>query len=1293
MAFALDTVKKVFDPGEREVARLRRRVAEVNAHEPAMQALSDEQLGAKTVEFRERLAKDETLDELLPEAFAACREAARRVLGERHYDVQLIGGMALHEGRIAEMRTGEGKTLTATLPLYLNALPGRGAHLVSTNDFLVRWQAQWMGQIFELLGMTVGYIQHAMTDAERRAMYLRDITYVENSELGFDYLRDNMAVNPAHLCQRELYYAIVDEADSILIDEARTPLIISGATEQEGQNYRRADEITRKLLRANNDLDEENQLYNWDKKDHQAALTEAGQEYVEKELHLEGSLVDPENVEIAQLIDNALKAHKLYEKDVQYIVQNGEVVIVDEFTGHLQPGRRYSDGLHQAIEAKEKVYAPRVRQTVATITYQNFFRMYHKLAGMTGTAKSEENEFTKIYGCRVLTIPTNRPIVRKDHPDTVFKTEEAKYRGIINEIISCHVREQPVLVGTRSVEVSEHLAGRLAQDWLQAHVLTQILLYKVLDAGKSLDREQKDQFLAALRQPMERLVEQARFLRRRAASGPPTKGKRRRNRGEEETIEVTLGDIVAHFGIPESIPDPSNLEYLLHALHVVDEGTDAEARQRCLDRFTAMVTEGMRPGDENHESQLNVLNAKRHEAEGTIIARAGEAGMVTIATNMAGRGVDIVLGGRNPEKGKSVFPERYEHVKSVGGLHVIGSERHESRRIDDQLRGRSGRQGDPGSTRFYVSLQDELMQLFGPDRFSFAMNSWPEEEAIEARLVSRAIERAQEKVETRNFGYRKHTLDYDDVMNQQRSVIYAQRRRVLNGENVQQVILRMIDQTAENYLNQRANPARSHDEWQLEELYRDLVRVFSTPPEDEGKQHSRRRQGGSGIAIALADRDLRVMAETGEDVADYLRQAALPHGSLRRNVDQETARTMLQDEVRKAVGEAMAEYCPADQPVAEWRTGDLVRVLEEKYEGIADDLGREGLLAIPGPDLHAEVRDMVRDVYINRERARIDLEIEKATRHFAAIAAPDDNDVLQLLEYLDYHLHDLVDRMAVDALEAAEDPVELATRQTVLVTNLMLDRQERDRKNKDAAPMPRVEEEQARQFIGELAAEHLAEKTPDLVQFLQELRKTYGTAPVALAHGRLKDLSRRSAGFQPTGGMAGETASQQDAGAPTAGAPTADLAQQLRALVREEPAEDENPIGLKDFRGMERYWLLSSVDKAWMAHLLNMDELRDGIHLRGHAQRDPLIEYQKEASELFDHLMAIIAQRTTQKAFSGTEAAEMDGFMLRGLQTQTAELPDTGPVRTVSRGEEKIPRNAPCPCGSGKKYKVCCMKD
>ncbi|MHB8997786.1 MAG: preprotein translocase subunit SecA [Armatimonadota bacterium] len=1267
MAFALDSLKRVVDPNEREIARMRKRVVQINALEPEIQALTDEQLGAKTAEFRQRLAQGETVDDLLPEAFAVVREAARRVLGERHYDVQLIGGMILHEGKIAEMRTGEGKTLTATLPMYLNALPAKGVHVITTNDFLVRWQAEWMGQVFALLGMSVGYIQHAMPDAERRSMYLRDITYVENSELGFDYLRDNMAVHPSRLCLRnELHYAIVDEADSILIDEARTPLIISGETEEESQNYRRADDITRKLLRASKEDDDP--LYTWDKKDNQASLTEAGQNYVEKELHLEGSLVDPENIEIAQLVENSLKAHKLYEKDVKYVVMDGEVVIVDEFTGHLQPGRRYSDGLHQAIEAKERVFTPRVRQTVATITYQNFFRLYSKLAGMTGTAKSEEQEFTKIYGCRVVICPTNKPVIRKDHADTVFKTEEAKFRGMLNEIISCHVREQPVLVGTRSVEVSEHLAGRLRQDWVQAHVLVQVLLGHVHATGKELGRDEKDAFLAALRQPTETLVDQARYLKRRAGNAPIPKQKKRRKGDEEEKIEVTLGDIVAHFGLPEEITDQKHLDYYLQMLNIIDDKTPADTRQRYEERLAKLVTNGMRPGDEDHESQLNVLNAKRHEAEGTIIARAGEAGMVTIATNMAGRGVDIILGGRNPEKGTNIFPERYEYVKARGGLHVIGSERHESRRIDDQLRGRAGRQGDPGSSRFYVSLQDELMQLFGPDRFSFAMNNWPEEEAIEARLISRAIERAQEKVELRNFGYRKNTLEYDDVMNQQRTVIYSQRRRVLNGENVQAVILRMIDDTAARYLEESANKIHQPSEWEYDQLYKDLVRIFSTPPEDEGKQARGKKRGGSGIAVALAERDLLAMADGGEDVAAYLREHAFPFGTLRRNVDHDTAENMLRDEIAKTVDEVLADFCPQDRPVDEWRMGDVVRVLEERYEGIADVLGHEGLLAIPADALHDEIRRMVHDVYIGRERIKIDLEIEKAVRHYAPAERPVDQiNYLELLEYLEYYLHDFAPRLAVDALQATDSELATFTADHLLsLHDQIVARQlEKSNNREEEARGLALSQEQLRPAIAELATAHLSIPKPAPVEFVKALAMQYPVGVLGLAAERLRQL----AGPQ--------------------------LNTRLRDAIREEPEEGESPIGLKEFRGMERYWLLSSVDKAWIHHLLNMDELRDGIHLRSHAQRDPLIEYQREASDLFEQLMLIISQRTTQKAFSGTEAAEMDGFLLRGLQTQSSDMPTAGPTRTgtVQNNEPKIRRNDPCPCGSGKKYKVCCMKD
>lgn len=1271
MVAPLAAVRNIVDPNAREIARYRRRAAEITALEPQMQALSDEELAAKTVEFRQRLARGEDLEDMLHETFAVCREAARRVLGERHYDVQLIGGMILHDGKIAEMKTGEGKTLTATLALYANALPGRGVHLVTTNDFLVRWQAQWMGQIFEFLGLTVGYIQHSMSDSERRAMYARDITYVENSELGFDYLRDNMTVNPAHLRQRELYYAIVDEADSILIDEARTPLIISGETEQEAQNYRRADDLVRKLLRAHT---EDEPLYTWDKKDHQAALTEAGQEFVERELHLEGSLVDPENIEIAQLVDNALKAHKLYDRDDEYVVMNGEVVIVDEFTGHLQPGRRYSDGLHQAIEAKERVFAPRVRQTVASITYQNFFKLYKKLAGMTGTAKTEEQEFTKTYGCRVTQVPTNRPVIRKDYPDTVFKTAEAKYRGIINEIINCHLRDQPVLVGTRSVEVSEHLAMRLEHTWLQTHILVQILLHRIHRGAKELSKDDRENYLRTLRQPIAQLVDQARHLKRRSAAAPAPKG-RRRGKGSDDQPQATLGDIVAALGVPEDLQDPANLDAFLEIIGLADNSDSGATNEVLRQRLAALIADGLRPGDENHDSKLNVLNAKRHEQEGMIIARAGEPGMVTIATNMAGRGVDIILGGRNPAKGQNFFPERYEYVKKCGGLHVIGTERHESRRIDDQLRGRSGRQGDPGSSRFFVSLEDELMQLFGPDRFGAFLNSWPEEEAIETRMVSRAIERAQEKVETRNFGIRKHTLEYDNVMNRQRSVIYAQRRRVLDGENVQSVILRMIDTTAENILETYASQVRNPDDWDLDGLYRELVRVFSTPPEDEAKRKVRRRSSGSGIAVALAVRDLEAMAQADEDLAAYLREKTIPHGTLRRNVDQETAREMLQDEVKRTVAKLLAEHCPADQAKNTWRLADLVRSLDDEYEGVAHDLGHEGLLAIPRPDLHDEVRRLVREVYVGRERLRIELEIETALRHFAPVGKPlAEIDFLGMLEYLHGHLHDLLARLAVDALESLEPAglvAEVEAAASAVVARLNEREAEAGKRKSDTETEQAVANRSAElirqaQTVAEAALTQGRKDgaRADLVGLVQALEKQAPVALMGLAINRARELA------------------------------ATDLRSGFIALLDEEPGPGENTIGHREFRHLERYWLLSSVDKSWMQHLLNMDELRDGIHLRGHAQRDPLIEYQKEASELFEHLLAQIALRTTQKAFSATESVEQDAVIVRDLREQATEWSGgigSGPA-VGTRSAPKVGRNDPCPCGSGKKYKLCCMK-
>jgi preprotein translocase subunit SecA len=753
----------------------------VNALESEFEKLSNEELRRKTDEFRERLSNGETLDDLLPEAFAAVREAAKRTLGQRHYDVQVMGAIALHQGKIAEMKTGEGKTLTATMPLYLNALLGRGVHLVTTNDFLVRWQAQWMSPVYEALGLSVGWIQHGMSESERRAMYARDITYVQNAELGFDYLRDNMANHVEQLVLRDLYYAIVDEVDSILIDEARVPLIISGPPVRSARFYQEIENIVRRLKPSSGPEPEQHDGDYWfDEKTHQAGLTEHGQTKVEQILGV-SNLSDPEYIDIMHHLLASIKARSLYKRDRHYVVKDGEVVIVDEFTGHLQPGRRYSDGLHEALEAKEGVRVQRPYQTVATITYQNLFRLYEKLAGMTGTAKTEEPEFRTIYRMPVVVIPTNRPMVRRDYPDVVYRNQEQKYRGIVSEILRLYVREQPVLVGTRSVEVSEYLSRRLGEEWLQLHALV-MLCYDALDRTK-LSRDERDQVIGVLRTKV------------------------------EEMDKAELRRVARRLGLKQNPLEAENLDRLVELLGLADEDTSQRRRRRHRERLEEALRSGI---------PHNVLNAKHHEEEGKIIAQAGRPGAVTVATNMAGRGVDIVLGGAPENPKEPVNRDLYEKVVNLGGLHILGTERHESRRVDNQLRGRSGRQGDPGSSRFYVSLEDDLMRLFGPERFAFLMRGWPEEEPIEHRWVTRSIERAQKKVEARNFEIRKNTLKYDDVMNKQRERIYTERRRVLMGEDIRESVIGMIARTVERVVDQYASPQIHPEDRDLGGLYEAL---------------------------------------------------------------------------------------------------------------------------------------------------------------------------------------------------------------------------------------------------------------------------------------------------------------------------------------------------------------------------------------------------------------------------------------------------------------------------------------
>ena len=655
----------------KEIKRIRLIVDEINELEPSMLALSDASLKAKTEEFKTRLAEGETLDDILPEAFAVVREASKRVLGMRHFDVQMIGGVVLHRGNIAEMRTGEGKTLVATLPVYLNALSGKGAHVVTVNDYLARRDSEWMGRLYNFLGLSTGLIVAGLDYDQRKQAYAADITYGTNNEFGFDYLRDNMVVHADQMVQRPLNYAIVDEVDSILIDEARTPLIISGPGERSTERYYELAKIVPHLVK-----DED---YTIDEKQKTIAPTEEGITKVEKMLHIE-NLYDSSNLELNHLLSASLRAYAMMERDKDYVVKDGEVVIVDEFTGRLMFGRRYSDGLHQAIEAKEGLKVERESQTLASITFQNYFRMYEKLSGMTGTAKTEEQEFNNIYGLEVYEIPPNKVLARIDMPDLIFKTKAAKYRAVVRDVVERHKTGQPILVGTTSITQSE-----------------------------------------------------------------------------------MLSDMLTKAGIPH-----------------------------------------------------NVLNAKHHEKEAEIVANAGQYGMVTIATNMAGRGTDISLG---------------EGVAELGGLHILGTERHESRRIDNQLRGRSGRQGDNGSSQFFLSLEDDLMRIFGADNIAGMMDKlgMEEDEPIEHSLITKSIERAQKKVENHNFNIRKYILEYDDVMNQQREVLYEQRRLILNNQSLRETILHMVDNLIISSMNQYADEKLYPEEWNYEGLLRHLEIYFLEP--------------------------------------------------------------------------------------------------------------------------------------------------------------------------------------------------------------------------------------------------------------------------------------------------------------------------------------------------------------------------------------------------------------------------------------------------------------------------------
>ncbi len=793
--------KIVGTKNDRELKRLLLLLNEINNFEPAMMALTDEELRAKTPYFREKLKNGFTLDDILTEAFAVAREASRRTLLMRPFDVQVIGGVVLHEGKIAEMKTGEGKTLAATMPLYLNALEEKGCHVVTVNDYLARRDAEWMGPIYKFLGLSVGVIVHGMDDSERRESYHSDITYGTNNEFGFDYLRDNMKFTLDEYVQREFNYAIVDEVDSILIDEARTPLIISGPSEESTDKYYKINQIIPRLKKERD--------YSIDEKSRTVVLTEEGVAHVESYLNVQ-NLYEPRNIEIVHHVNQALRAHTLFRRDVDYLVKDGEVVIVDEFTGRVMPGRRYSDGLHQALEAKEKVKIERENQTLASITFQNYFRMYKKLAGMTGTADTEAAEFKKIYNLDVLVIPTNMPMIREDHNDLIYKTEKEKINAVIKEVKSLNKEKRPVLIGTISIEKSELLSKYLTRSGIKHHV----------------------------------------------------------------------------------------------------------------------------------------LNAKNHEKEAEIVAQAGQPGLVTISTNMAGRGTDIRLG---------------EGVAELGGLHILGTERHESRRIDNQLRGRSGRQGDNGSSRFYLSLEDDLLRIFGAEKISGIMDriGIEEDQPIEHKYISRAIENAQKRVEGQNFDIRKHLLDYDDVMNRQRKVIYEQRKKVLRGDNLWADIEEMVEEIVGDLLSTYI-PEKGHKEdLNLKGLDDALLKQFNlklnlaNTNEITSAESSISELINKNVQKLLHDKE----NEFGKELMDYLIKAIM----LQAIDTQWKEHLLAMDHLREGIG--LRGYGQKD-PVREYQREGYEMFMEMIFRIKMDVLEKLCLVKIQREEEVEEIRQKQKQDYI-----------------------------------------------------------------------------------------------------------------------------------------------------------------------------------------------------------------------------------------------------------------------------------------------------------------------------------------
>ena len=1168
---------------ERKIRQMRPLVAQINELEPSMTALSEDELRAKTDELRERRSRGESLDDLLPEAFAACRESGRRYLNMRHFDVQLMGGMVLHGGSIAEMVTGEGKTLVATLAAYLNALEGRGVHVVTVNDYLARRDAEWMSPLFHGLGMTVGAIQSEMDSEERQAMYGCDITYGTNNEFGFDYLRDNMKPTKEMQSQKELFYAIIDEVDSILIDEARTPLIISGPAFDDVRKYAEADRIARALKR---DLH-----FEVKEKERTCHLTDDGVREAEQIAGLE-SFYTPGNMEWPHLIDNSLKAHHLYKRDRDYVVQpNGEVVIVNEFTGRLMIGRQWSDGLHQAVEAKERVKIKEENQTLATITLQNFFKLYKKLGGMTGTAMTEATEFYKVYTLDVVAIPTNQSLVRVNHPDVIFRYEREKMQAIIDEIKDVNTSGRPVLVGTTSIEKSEELA-----------------------------------------------------------------------------------DMLKMYGI-------------------------------------------------DHQ----VLNAKYHEREAEIVAQAGRRGAVTIATNMAGRGTDIILGG-NPEfmawadlkrevdedgrpryqtrldVRKEVWEEavgRYEpvmraegrEVAGVGGLHIIGTERHESRRIDNQLRGRAGRQGDPGSSRFFLSLEDDLMRKFAGEWVANVLTrlGMQEGEAIESLMVSRRIEGAQKKVEERNFDMRKNLLEYDEVMDEQRKRVYSFRQSLLEGASPKEMVLEMIDaqiQDAANRFLAEDYGAASFAEW-----------------------------AGQRLGAEIASRDLK--GATFEDAEEIVRSKG-------------------ERQLNEVIRQAMEENLPTDADPSEWTWQALARWANERF------------------DLNLKERDLKKYAQTDEDSLRSgrdeleELLNEKAAESLAKIDLSPAREFLmpgwgrRSISGWAHHKFALaidpaswaeLDRAGIVRLIQAEARRLYALKESELPVRIALIRYLSDR---DQLVTPRYDRDGLADWFSK---RYHVVLHPDELRPL--LRPEIEALLIDLAHQKYEGA--RIADELETKLTAAGLARLRDEKDATPVDPSAlaDLAEWARQTLDAQISVDElhslAPADVRarlhaildakfrpEMREMEKAVVLQILDSSWMEHLRAMDHLRSSIGLQGYAQIDPKVEYKREGMRIFAEMWNGIGDRVTdlifrveqfdpglprlpgiavQQAGSGADDSSGGGVatggawrlrgtfvtnrMPRSAGSQQSTEKKREPVRKLGK---KVGRNDPCPCGSGKKFKACCMR-